>query len=203
MKRPFHDKLNALHLALCKIKGVLYYRHIFASFGSGSVILDPLLIANPRFIHIGRNVLIRQGVRLEAVQVDGANAPEIRIGDNVNIEQNIHMVCLGKMTIGANVSITANCSLMCGSHPFLDVKNPVKIGNRLSSRNSFLEIGEGAFLGIGAIIQTNLRIGNRAIVDSGSVVKKSVPPFSVVSGNPATVKLRYDSDTDSWVGVAR
>jgi len=202
-ERPFHDKLNALHGALCDLKGVFYYRRVFGSFGSGSRLYKPMLLSNPRFMHIGRNVSIRPGVRLEAVMIDPRNPPELRIGDNVNIEQDVHIVFLGKVKIADNVSITARCSLLGGTHPFLDVRNPIKIGSRLSGAKSFIEIGEGSFFGIGTVIAMNVRIGRHVVIGSNSVVKRSIPDYSVADGNPAEVIMRYDAEQDTWTNVEK
>jgi serine acetyltransferase len=59
-------------------------------------------------------------------------------------------------------------------------------------------IEEDATIGPGAIILPNVTIGQGAIVTAGSVVTKSVPPRTVVQGNPArpiatvSVPLRLD-----------
>jgi acetyltransferase-like isoleucine patch superfamily enzyme len=46
-------------------------------------------------------------------------------------------------------------------------------------------IEEDASVGLGAIILPNVTIGRGAIVTAGSVVTKSVPPKTMVRGNPA------------------
>jgi acetyltransferase-like isoleucine patch superfamily enzyme len=46
-------------------------------------------------------------------------------------------------------------------------------------------IEEDVFVGPGAIILPNLVIGRGAVVTAGSVVTRSVPPMTVVQGNPA------------------
>jgi serine acetyltransferase len=47
-------------------------------------------------------------------------------------------------------------------------------------------IEDDVFVGPGAIILPNVVIGRGAVVTAGSVVTKSVPPMTVVQGNPAT-----------------
>ncbi len=196
---PLPDKINVIQMVFYRLKGILYYRHVFGSFGSGSILYKPMMLSNPRFMHIGKNVTIRQGVRLEAVPLDPDNPPELRIGDNVNIEQDVHIVFIGKIRIGDNVSITARCSLMGGSHPFFDIRNPVKIGDRLAGEKTIIEIGEGSFLGLNTVIMPNVKLGRYVVVGSSSVVKRNVPDYSVVDGNPATLQMRYDSEADSWL----
>jgi acetyltransferase-like isoleucine patch superfamily enzyme len=200
---PLYDQFNLVALYWYRVKGYSLYRRMFGSFGRKSAIYPPMLIGNPRFIHIGERVTIRQGVRLEAVVLDPDNPPEIRIGNDVNIEQDVHIVAMGRIHIHDNVSITARSSLLCGTHPFFDVRSPVKIGDRLAGAGSFLEIGEGSFLGIGSIIQMNVKIGRHTIVGSCSVVKKNVPDYCVVEGNPAVVVLAYNHEEDRWQPPAK
>ncbi len=53
-------------------------------------------------------------------------------------------------------------------------------------------VGRGASIGTGATILGGLEIGERAIVGAGAVVTKSVPPHSIVAGNPARIIKRSD-----------
>jgi len=198
LQKPFHNKLNALYQAWREIFSALYYRSVFGSFGSGSILYSPMLISNPQCMHIGKNVLIRSGVRLEAVILDPKNPPELYIGNNVNIEQDVHIVVIGKIAIGNNVSITARSSLLCGTHPFLDVDSPVKIGNRVSGIGSVIEIGEGSFLGVGCVLQMNSRLGKHVVVGSNSVVKGRFPDYSVIDGNPAVSVMSYLPEEGMW-----
>ncbi len=196
---PFYDQLNVATLWWFRIKGFVFYRQCFGSFGKLSAIYPPMLIGGAKFIHIGDRVIIRNGVRLEALLVDPENPPEIRIGNNVNIEQNVHIVAVGKIHIQDNVSITAGAALLGGTHPFLDVHSKAKVGDRLGGVDSLLMIGEGAFLGVGSVVQMNVRIGKHVIVGSNSVVKKNVKDYCVVDGNPATVVLQYHPVEDRWM----
>ncbi len=46
-------------------------------------------------------------------------------------------------------------------------------------------VGRNAFVGAGALILPGVVIGEGAVVAAGSVVTRSVPPFTMVQGNPA------------------
>jgi acetyltransferase-like isoleucine patch superfamily enzyme len=85
-----------------------------------------------------------------------------------------------------------------GYDVILDTSRPhlIKIGDRasLSMRVTVIAhfretqgvtIEEDAFIGPGALILPNVVIGRGAVVTAGSVVTKSVPPMTVVQGNPA------------------
>ena len=198
LREPWLNKVNRISAFYYLAKGAIFYRTQFASFGSGSAIHTPMLINNPQFMHIGRNVLIRSGVRLQAVVVDPKNPPELRIGNNVNIEQDVHIVVLGKVVIEDDVSITARASILGGTHPFLDVFDSKKIGDRIAGADSITRIGEGCFLGVGSVIQMNVKLGRRVVVGSGCVVTRNAPDYSVISGNPGTIVMRYVPERDQW-----
>lgn len=48
-----------------------------------------------------------------------------------------------------------------------------------------IQIEDDVFIGPGAIILPNVTLGRGAVVTAGSVVVTSVPPMTVVQGNPA------------------
>jgi acetyltransferase-like isoleucine patch superfamily enzyme len=198
---PLPEKLNSLELAYYRLKAVLYYRHVFATFGRGSVLYKPMMLTNPRFMHIGKNVVIRHGARMEAIVTDAENLPELRIGDNVNVEQNVHIVCHSNIVIGDDVSITGNCAIVDVTHPFKDVHDPVKIGDRILKERSFVEIGDRSFLGFNAIILPNVRIGRFCVVGAHSLVSRDIPDYSVVAGNPARILRRYDEALEDWTSA--
>ncbi len=49
------------------------------------------------------------------------------------------------------------------------------------------QIGENCFIGGCSLILPGIEIGDNCVVGAGSVVTKSVPPRSVVAGNPAKI----------------
>ena len=53
-----------------------------------------------------------------------------------------------------------------------------------------IKIEQEAFVGAGAIILPNVVVGRGAVVTAGSVVTRSVPPMTVVQGNPAVPVAR-------------
>ncbi len=199
LREPFPGKVNRLIHLYFLLKGRFYYRYIFGSFGQGSVLYTPMLLHNPRHIHIGRKVLIRKGARLEAIIADPAHLPELRIEDHVRIEQDAHIITVGKTTLREYSGLAPRCSLLCSAHPFLDIHDPVRIADRLVGVNSVIEIGAGSMIGVGSVILMNVRIGKHVVVGSNAVVRKSVPDYSIVEGNPAAIIMQYDHDKERWV----
>ncbi|XKM14468.1 Vat family streptogramin A O-acetyltransferase [Orbaceae bacterium ac157xtp] len=57
-------------------------------------------------------------------------------------------------------------------------------------------IGNDVWIGYKALIMPGVKIGNGAIISSGSVVTSDVPAYTVVGGNPAKViKKRFTDET--------
>lgn len=57
-------------------------------------------------------------------------------------------------------------------------------------------IGNDVWIGRRAIIKAGVTVGDGAVIGSGSVVTKDVPPYAIVGGVPAKViKYRFDEST--------
>jgi UDP-3-O-[3-hydroxymyristoyl] glucosamine N-acyltransferase len=67
------------------------------------------------------------------------------------------------------------------SAPFADPSRRPEIESRP------VRIGDGAWIGIGAIILKGIQIGAGARVGAGAVVSRDVPPGAAVEGSPAQV----------------
>jgi maltose O-acetyltransferase len=92
--------------------------------------------------------------------------------------------------IGANVCIGPDAILETSRPYLITIGDRVQIGMRVTIIGHFRElrgvkIEEDAFIGPGVIILPNVVIGRGAVVAAGSVVTQSVPPMTLVQGNPA------------------
>jgi acetyltransferase-like isoleucine patch superfamily enzyme len=138
---------------------------------------------------------------LEVVRTSHNRTAHLIIENDTNIEQNVHIVCHSRVRIGNHVSIAGNCSIVDVTHPFYDVHDPRKIGARIADEDSFVEIGDGSFIGFGSVILPNVRIGTRSVVGANSVVTCDIPDYAVAAGVPAVVLKHYDFVAQAWVKV--
>jgi acetyltransferase-like isoleucine patch superfamily enzyme len=189
------DKINQISIFFYRIKTNLLYKSSFKAMGENCIIRNPLMIGNPQFITLGENVFIRDGIRLEVILARKGKIP------NVNIEQNVHIVCQNKIIIGNNVSITPNCSIVDVTHPYEDIYDDKKIGSRVLDDDSFVEIGDGTFIGIGTVILPGVKIGKYVIIGANSVISRDIPDYSVAAGIPAKVIKHFDRKVEEWIKV--
>jgi acetyltransferase-like isoleucine patch superfamily enzyme len=95
------------------------------------------------------------------------------------------------VSIGRNVWISYNVVLETGAPQLITIEDGAFIGIGVIVIAHFKEshrgvrIGKQAFIGPGVIILPDVEIGEGAVVTAGSVVTSSVPPMTVVQGNPA------------------
>jgi acetyltransferase-like isoleucine patch superfamily enzyme len=171
----------------------MIHKRRFGRLGSGSFIQRPALILGHRNISIGDRTSIRTGARIEAQARFSHRIPRLEIGSDTNIEQNVHIMCQSRITIGDRVSITGNCAIVDITHPVgLEVE---KVGSAITDEDSYVFIDDDVFIGFGSVVLPNVRIGQGAIIGANSVVTTDVPPFAIAAGAPArVVKMRVQGD---------
>jgi UDP-3-O-[3-hydroxymyristoyl] glucosamine N-acyltransferase len=151
--------MNVAELWLYRIKGRVFYRQVLKTLGRKSAIYPPMLIGRPMFIHIGKRVTIRKGVRLEAF-LRTRTTPLRSESAMMSVFRKTYVSTVGKIYVHDNVCIAARSALLGTGHPFVDIKSPIKIGDRVEGERCIIEIGESSFLGLGSVIQMNVELGN-------------------------------------------
>jgi acetyltransferase-like isoleucine patch superfamily enzyme len=112
-----------------------------------------------------------------------ANPRNVKIGKNCAINHDVFLLGRVGITIGDDVVLSARCMLLDAgleSRSMADFKDHAHVDAPIC-------VGDGAWIGAGAIILPGVTIGEHSIVGAGSLVRKDVPARTVVAGNPAKV----------------
>lgn len=128
-------------------------------------------------IVIGDRVIVSSGAAIQS------KVGHVQIGADCNIGSHVDVVAQGPIIIGDNVSIAGNAMIAGGRYVVELDGSGSRDGLRFTSGPIRLE--RNARIGMGAIVQDGVTIGENAIVAPGAVVFEDVAANTVVWGNPA------------------
>jgi acetyltransferase-like isoleucine patch superfamily enzyme len=179
----------------------------FGAFGDGSVIcFPPTTIMNERYIRIGSGTMIGPGVALSAGMVPGQECiadPIVTIGDRCLIGRGTGIVGHLSIEIGDDVWTGHNVYITDQNHGYDDPDLPI---SRQVQPERPVRIGDGSWLGHGAVVLPGALIGRNVVIGANSVVTGTIPDHSVAVGAPAKVIRTIEPNgwpgrhatTDSW-----
>jgi len=158
---------------------------------------------NKYFIHessyVDSDVFIGENTKIwhfSHIQTGAIIGEDCSIGQNVNIGNNVKIG--NSVKIQNNVSIYEGVELedfvFCGpSMVFTNIKLPrSEFPQRGKEFYAKTLVKKSASIGANATIVCGVTIGEYALVGSGAVVTKDVPPYSLVIGNPGRIVGKVD-----------
>jgi UDP-2-acetamido-3-amino-2,3-dideoxy-glucuronate N-acetyltransferase len=116
---------------------------------------------------IGRNCNICDHVFIE---------DNVLVGDNTTLKCGVQL--WSGLRVGANVFVGPNATFTNDLFPR---------SKRHLREHPLTVLEDGCSIGANATILPGLTIGRHAMVGAGAVVTQSVPPFAIVTGNPARI----------------
>ncbi len=148
-------------------------------------------------VKLGKNVKFSKFINLYGCSI-GDNT---KIGAFVEVQKNSRIgksckisshtfICEG-VTLEDHVFVGHNVTFINDTYP----RATTPLGKLQTESDWKVEptlVKEGASIGSGSTILSNVTIGEKAIVGAGSVVTRNVPPNTIVAGNPAKI-IRYFS----------
>jgi len=207
-KSETEDSLNMILMFLRKIKYVnsrwlrgIIYRKKFKSVGKSLRMGKNVIIKNPRFIEFGNDVNIsKDALFLPLAEYKGKlYNPTIKIGNNVHIGIRNSFAAIDQVIIGNNVLFAGFVHITDHSHGYEDINKSISSQPLISKGPVIIE--DECWLGFGCEILSGVTIGRHSIVGARAVVTKSIPPYSIVGGNPAKLIKQYSFETKKWERV--
>ena len=201
-RRPFEDPLNLLPRGLTKLYSLWVSRtYPFASIGRNVSFHFTSTMSRQRAsrISIGNFVSLRKDAWLSVATEDFAGEPVIVIDDDCHIGYGSIISAKNRIHLEHDVLVGQQVIIVDHNHSYEDIEIPVvKQG---ITEGGTVRIGQGCWIGHGAAIicpRGELTIGRNSVVAVNSVVTRSIPPYSVVFGAPATIIRQYDPQTRTW-----
>lgn len=129
--------------------------------------------------HAGKNLFVENNVNISRQHyMDGT----ISIGNNVKLAKNVFIDYTGFLIIEDNVGLANGVIIETHSHSGYAIRGK---GKTLQTK---LLICEHSTIGSRAmILETCHKIGRGARIGAGCIVRKDVPPYSIVIGDPAKI----------------
>ena len=192
---------GALGLMLRK----LFWPRLFGQCGSGVMFGVNMILRHPGRIRLGNNVVLSEGVLLDARHTTEPAA--IQIGDEVILANNTMISCKeGTVTVGNRTGIGAytviqsaqHCPVTIGDDAILGPRCYLVGGGNYQTDRSDIplaqqgirasegcDVGNGVWLGANVSVLDGACLGEGSIAAAGAVVVKPVAPREIVGGVPA------------------
>ena len=139
------------------------------------------------------------GITAKDVQVaPGANVriPLENIGENSFI--GLYSYLNGNVTVGKNVLIGPNCSIVAGNHKF-DAKTGWFSARTEKDGDDSVVIGDGSWLASGVTVTPGVKIGKANLICAGAVVTKSTDDYAIMAGVPAKCVGHIDPESGEYI----
>ena len=147
-----------------------------------------------KHINIGKNFVAGKALRLQAIDRHRKQVftPQLIIGDNVNLNDFVHIACCKKVVIGDNVLMAGKVFISDHTHGEYKI-NKTDISLIPIDRDLYCQdvvIGNNVWIGENVVILMGVTIGDNCIIGANSVVRQNAESGSVLAGVPAKLISR-------------
>ena len=169
-------------------------------FPKARLIRFPFDVRGKRYIRYGKNFTTGVGCRIEAYKFFDY-IPEMRIGNNVQINDYVHLACAEMLIIEDDVLIESKVYISDINHGNYSGKNQTDPEERAKERiisTKSVKIRKNVWIGENCTILPGIEIGRNSVIGANSIVTKDIPENCIAVGNPAKVIKRYNQNSKKW-----
>jgi len=160
----------------------------------------PVDIRGGKFIEFGHGLTTGCHCRFEAYP--SRNEKVLIFGDNIQINDFVHIAARGSVIIGNNALIASKVFISDLSHGSYkgdeNDSSPESIPKDRVETSNAVKIGDNVWIGESAVVLPGVTIGKGSIIGASAVVTKDIPPNSIAVGNPAKVIKTYNFESKRW-----
>lgn len=178
--------------------------HTRCLFPRARLVRRPAYVRGAAHVRFGKGFTAGVGLRLDAFPQDGSGSPRIDIGDDVQVNDYVHIGAIESVRIGHRVLIASKVFIADHNHggygrDHHDSPRVPPLARPL--RHAPVVIEDDVWIGEFAAILAGVRVGRGAVIAAATVVTRDIPAYTVAAGNPARVIKRYNFETEQWEPV--
>ena len=171
-------------------------------FKNARLIRFPFRVRGKQYIKIGKGFTTGFNCRIDALNINNFGEKYlIEIGENVEINDEVHIGATEKIIIEDNVLIASKVYISDhnhGSYKGDEQDSPMSIPKERKIHSSPIRIEKNVWIGELCCILQGVTIGEGSIIGAMSVVTKDIPPYTIAVGSPAKLIKRYNFKTKKW-----
>ena len=169
-------------------------------YKNARIIRFPIRIRGKKLIKVEKGFTTGFNCRIDAY-TESNKKVVIKIGKNVQINDNVHIGGVDSINIGDNVLIASKVFITDHNHGNYLGENqdsPESIPHDRPIYSKPVKIEKNVWLGEFVSVLSGVTIGEGSIIGAMSVVNKDIPPFTIAVGCPAKVIKKYNHSTKKW-----
>ncbi|SPE76870.1 Putative acetyltransferase [Flavobacterium columnare] len=181
--------LGIIRLFRDKLFTILY-------FNNARIIRCPVYIRGKKKIVGCKN--LTTGVNL---RIDIIGKGVLKIGDNVQLNDYVHIGVVNSVIIEDNVLIASKVFITDHNHGKYKGEvqsNPLENPINRTLDNKAVLIKKNAWIGEYVSVMPGVTIGEGSVVGAMSVVTKDIPDYAIAVGSPAKVIKSFNFNTNNW-----
>lgn len=190
-----YSVLQLGYLAYCKVRSGFISR-------KSRLIRFPIDIRNKKNIDFGNNLTTGVGCRLECFPTEPTDNILLKFGDNVQLNDYVHITAAQSVEIGNNVLMASKIYISDCSHggysEDTENSNPLVAPIDRPLIIKPVKIEDNVWLGEFVSVLPGVTIGKGSIVGANSVVTKSLPANVIAVGSPAKPIKKFNFETNQW-----
>jgi len=172
----------------------------FKEMGAGARISPPFRFYGLNQMSLGECAMINRDCWIQTIPGgERGNEAKLVIRSHADIGMGASISAAHKVIIGEYALLARNVYISDHAHAFGNIEMPIVYQgiNGIAP----VVIGKHTWLGQNVVVLPGVTIGERCVIGANSVVKSSIPDFSVAVGAPARVVKRYNRGTGAWERV--
>ena len=162
--------------------------YAFGAFGKHNYLFD-LELLNPQ------NIFLESNLWISKTRLASSKGGKLIIGNHVAIGRFSQIYALQSIIIEDGVLMAENTFISDNTHTFTDITTPVRDQDIKPLGN--VVIGSGTWIGRNVVVN-GCKIGRNCIIGAYTFLKKDIPDYCVVVGNPARIVKRYNPQSGQW-----